>query len=218
MCPKIVLSALLLLSMNSFAGIKVACVGDSITAGFGMPKEKRATHSYPAVLANLLGDEYEVTNLGASGRTLLRDEEKAWAKTKGLEKLKALRPDIIVMKLGTNDSKMAHWKNKDRFEADLNTFIGEFMQINSDVKIYLCLPVPAFDRGTMQISSGDSISGTRILEEIIPMIGKVAKEQDLPLIDLNAPFTSHPEYFPDGVHPNEEGAVAIAEVVYNKIK
>jgi lysophospholipase L1-like esterase len=218
MCRQIIIATCLLLHLNSFAVIKVACVGDSITAGSGVPKELRATHSYPGVLANLLGDEYEVVNLGASGRTLLRNEEKAWVKTSNYVKLQRLKPDIIIMKLGTNDSKMVHWKNKANFEGDLNTFIDEFRLMNPTVKIYLCLPLPAFDKKTKQLSNGESISGTRILNEIIPIIGKVTREQGLPLIDLNTPFISHPEYFPDGVHPNEAGAAALANVVYESIK
>ncbi|MEE9369121.1 MAG: GDSL-type esterase/lipase family protein [Pontiella sp.] len=205
-------------SLNTFSDIKIACVGDSITAGLGLPKEKRATHSYPAVLTNLLGDGYDVKNMGASSRTLLRVDKKAWVKTGYPAKLNVLKPDIIIVKLGTNDSKLEHWKNKANFESDFNELIEEFRQINSAAKIYLCLPVPAFARKTGRLSNGSGISGTRILNEVIPLIKKVAEEQRLPLIDLNTPFVSHPEYFPDGVHPNEEGAAAIAQVVFKSIR
>lgn len=206
-----------LFPVSGVAQHKVACVGDSITAGFGIPKEERSMHAYPAVLQRLLGDEYEVRNFGASGRTLLRDEEKAWVKTGHAAKLVSFDPDIIILKLGTNDSKKAHWVNKADFEPDLKQFIEEFRQRNPDVHIFLCLPVPAFDRETHQLSDGESISGLRILNEVVPVLKRVALEERVHLIDLNTPLMIHSEYFPDGVHPNKAGAVAIAEMVHREL-
>jgi|GEM_PF-1940752 acyl-CoA thioesterase-1 len=49
------------------ASVKVACVGDSITQGFGLGQL-----TYPIKLGQMLGEEYEVKNFGLSGRTLLR--------------------------------------------------------------------------------------------------------------------------------------------------
>ncbi len=222
---KIVLAAAIsMLAIVSYtqarsAPIKVACIGDSITAGFGLPKEKRQTHSYPAVLGRLLGDNYQVTNLGISGRTMLREGPAAWINSSYPRKLEELVPDIITIKLGTNDSKMKHWENnKDKFERDLKTFIAEFRQINPKVKIYLCLPVPAFDLRTKELSTGDGISGTRILNEIIPIIQQVARDEGLPIIDLQTPLATHIEYFSDGVHPNEAGLAAIAQLIYEQIR
>lgn len=44
--------------------IKVACVGESLTYGAGHTES-----AYPLVLQSLLGEEYEVKNFGAGGRT-----------------------------------------------------------------------------------------------------------------------------------------------------
>jgi len=52
---------------------KIACVGDSITYGAGIPN--RMTGSYPAQLHQMLqpyDDQWEVRNFGVSGATLLR--------------------------------------------------------------------------------------------------------------------------------------------------
>ena len=43
---------------------------------------------------------------------------------------------------------------------------------------------------------------------------QVANETGLPLIDVYTPMLDHPEYFPDGVHPNNEGAQIIANTIY----
>ena len=69
---------LLLIFLVSFAvsplfareRIKVACVGNSVTYGYGL--ENRETESYPSRLQALLGEEYDVRNFGHSGATLLR--------------------------------------------------------------------------------------------------------------------------------------------------
>ena len=45
----------------------VACVGDSITAGY---RASSGAHTYPSVLASLLGEGYKVTNLGEGGATM----------------------------------------------------------------------------------------------------------------------------------------------------
>lgn len=63
----------LVLSTQSYAQIRVACIGNSITAGFGL--EHPEQEAYPAVLGKLLDSEFpntfEVRNFGVSARTLL---------------------------------------------------------------------------------------------------------------------------------------------------
>ncbi len=53
--------------LPAVAQIKVACVGDSITAGYGLANP--GTQSYPAQLQTILGGGYTVENYGASGAT-----------------------------------------------------------------------------------------------------------------------------------------------------
>ena len=59
--------SLLLSSAASIAqeNIRVACVGNSITYGFGL--NDRQTMSYPAQLGGVLGAGYEVRNFGCNG-------------------------------------------------------------------------------------------------------------------------------------------------------
>ena len=52
---------------------------------------------------------------------------------------------------------------------------------------------------------------------MIPRIEQVANETGLPLINENTPLLSHPDYFVDGVHPNDEGAEVIANVIYQEL-
>ena len=49
--------------------VKVACVGNSVTYGYGL--KDREHDAYPVRLQQMLGAEYDVRNFGHSGATLL---------------------------------------------------------------------------------------------------------------------------------------------------
>jgi len=68
----ILILMIFLLSSVAFSQdkIKVACIGNSVTYGYG--HENPEVTSYPSQLATMLGDDYEVGNFGKSGATLLR--------------------------------------------------------------------------------------------------------------------------------------------------
>ena len=53
------------------AQINVACAGNSITEGIGLPNIN--TQSYPAQLSVLLGGNYSVQNLGHGGTPILKN-------------------------------------------------------------------------------------------------------------------------------------------------
>src|SRR5947208_169754 len=97
---------------SALDAVKVACVGDSITAGAGV---KDAKNKYPAQLGELLGTGYDVKNFGNSGSTMLDDGDKPYKKQKSFTDAVAFAADIVVIKLGTNDSKPQNWAKKDGF-------------------------------------------------------------------------------------------------------
>ncbi|MFC1497412.1 GDSL-type esterase/lipase family protein [Verrucomicrobiota bacterium] len=208
-----VLLVCLLFAGSAFAQIKVACMGDSITAGDKL--KNRNTQAYPARLAELMGGKYDVKNFGASGRTLLREGKESYFTSGRYRQAKDFNADIITLKLGTNDSKLEYWKRRGEMEKDLNLYIDEFRKANSKVKIYLCLPVPVY-RKTDNKRLRDKISNER-LKDILPIIRKVAEDRKTGLIDLNTPLLNHPEYFPDGIHPNEAGALVIAKEIHKAL-
>ena len=84
--------------------IKIACVGNSITEGFGL--ENPSQESYPAVLQSLLGYDYEVGNFGLSARTLLMKGDLPYMKEQRFKDALEFLPDIVTIKLGTNDSML----------------------------------------------------------------------------------------------------------------
>jgi len=105
---------------SSFAdSVKVACVGDSITAGV---HSSSGAHTYPAQLQSLLDKEhgtgkFEVTNLGACGSTMQKNADSPYWKRPQYPALTGAKWDIVIIMLGTNDAKdlgshgPANWKH-----------------------------------------------------------------------------------------------------------
>ena len=189
---------------------KVACVGNSITTGVGA--QDRANDAYPAVLGRLLGDRYEVRNFGASGYTLLKKGDRPFWNHKYFQESQAFAPDIVVIKLGTNDSKPQNWDTHAAdFKADLTELVAVYQKLPSKPKIYLCFP-------TWVANDKMTIREKVIAAEIIPIISEVANETGASVIDLHKTLYGMPGLVPDGVHPNELGYVLIAKDVYDRIK
>ena len=177
--------------------VRVACIGNSITFGAGI--RNRSRDSYPSVLARMLGDSYWVKNFGVSARTMLNKGDHPYMNEPAYKNALAFNPNIVVIKLGTNDSKSFNWKYKADFMKDAQTMIDAFKGLPSQPKIYLCYPSKAY-------LTGDGINDDIISKEIIPMIKKLAKKNDLSVIDLHTAMDGMPELFPDRIHPNEKGA------------
>lgn len=188
--------------------VRVACIGNSITFGAGI--RNRSRDSYPSVLARMLGDNYWVKNFGVSARTMLNKGDHPYMNEPAYKNALAFNPNIVVIKLGTNDSKSFNWKYKADFMKDAQTMIDAFKVLPSQPKIYLCYPSKAY-------LTGDGINDDIISKEIIPMIKKLAKKNGLSVIDLHTAMDGMPELFPDRIHPNEKGAQVMAKAVYQSI-
>jgi hypothetical protein len=67
---------LVVLPQLESAQLSIGCIGDSITAATNLPENSslfvNKNNSYPSRLQVLLGDGYNVTNLGASGSDMIR--------------------------------------------------------------------------------------------------------------------------------------------------
>lgn len=195
----------------------VACVGDSITAGVGA---STSNANYPGVLQSLLGGNVEVKNFGRSAATLLsvgdlpyqQQSEYTAATSFASGAGSSAVVDVIIM-LGTNDSKPYNWtagtsNRADQFRKDCAAMVDHFSQLATHPVVYLALPPRAYDN-TYQIN------GTVIHDQILPIIKQVAAEKAVPVIDVDTPTGGHPDYFPDGVHPNDAGYKVLAQTMHD---
>jgi len=185
----------------------VACIGDSITYGSGL--SDRAYNSYPAQLGRMLKEfdnQWETYNYGVSGATLLRNGDRPYVQQNAYTQALAANPDVVIIKLGTNDSKPQNWVYKDEFVSDYLYLIDSFAQLSSNPEIWICKPVPVY-------SELGGITDTIVQNEIVPLIDEIAQQRDVQVIDLFTALSGKSDLFSDGVHPNAQGAKLIAETI-----
>ena len=191
--------------------IRVACVGDSVTYGFGIPN--RGKYCYPAQLQRLLGDDYCVNNFGYSGRTASDLGDRPYRAEKLYRQALDFQPDVVVVMLGSNDSKPFNWDPQAVRESYL-ALLDDFAALESHPKIYVVIPTPAFPvNGEVKYQ----IDGDVIDTQLAPLMLGIAAERNLPAIDLHTVFDGRSDLFSDGCHPNRDGAKLFAETVYTAI-
>ena len=179
----------------------VICVGDSITAGYG------TTKSYPAQLGTLLGTNYSVDEFGELGATALKSGDVSyWQSTQFTNSLSS-HPDVVVLMLGSNDSKPGNWRGAVPFASDIRDLIAAYTNLPTHPRVYLCTPPSVYHSGAYGITS------EAVNANVVPQTKIVAVETGCPLVDVNAGTRNMPENFPDNLHPNDRGAGFIAHLV-----
>ena len=206
--------------------IRVACIGNSITDGHGI--DMAPAYGYPALLQKKLGNGYWVKNFGVSGRTMLNKGDYPYMNEMAWQDAQAFNPDIVIIKLGTNDSKPQNWQYGNEFKADLEQMIKALRPdlaqpvtkkgkkkketVTPKPQIFLCTPIPAF-KSTWNIN--DSI----IANGIIPIQQEVAKQYGLQVIDLHTLFAGDADkMLDDGIHPDGKGAQRLADIIADTLK
>ncbi|WP_026955214.1 GDSL-type esterase/lipase family protein [Algoriphagus vanfongensis] len=201
---------LLIVSIPAFSQtpIKIACVGNSITQGPGRDNPE----SYPLQLQAILGETYEVKNFGVSGRTLLRKGDYPYWNEPQFQQVKDFAPDILVIMLGTNDSKPQNWAHKADFRKDYLDMIAEFQAyMPADGKVYVIMPVPV-------TKDNFGITADVMNNEQRMMIMDIAQSSGSRLVDLYTPLMDRADLLPDGVHPNTEGLGIMASTLARAIR
>jgi lysophospholipase L1-like esterase len=142
-------------SRDGAAPLTILCVGDSITYGNGSHvrrKERDHEGNYPLSLEKKLrsicGDarSVRVINLGSSGKTLMDGFKQSYKNTTLFQTTirNAKHAQLMIVMLGTNDSKLRHWKSKEAFENALVQFVEFFSSLNAEMKFVLVTPPPSF--------------------------------------------------------------------------
>lgn len=188
------------------APVRVACIGDSITQGVGAAKGQ----SYPSQLQAMFGDAWKVGNFGVSGRTLLKKGDFPYWKEKAYQDALGFAPDVVIIMLGTNDTKPQNWKFESEFVADYTELVKSFQALASKPKVYVCRPCPVPEPGNFGINEKN-------VTEEIRRIDQLAKEMDLGVIDMHQALADKPQLLPDRVHPNTEGATEMAKAAFKAL-
>ncbi len=193
---------------NSAMPLRIACVGDSITQGTGLANP--SLESYPAQLSRMLPEGWEVQNFGKRSATLIKAGTLPYWSTNEYRASLTYEPDIVVIMLGTNDTKDSNWGKIGAYVSDYRALIEQYRALPSRPTIYIAYPPPVK-------SEVAGISDSRIRNGIIPKVKEVANLMGVGIIDAYSVLANKSGVFVDEVHPNTEGARLIAQEVYGAI-
>lgn len=200
----------------------IACVGDSITHGMGIPV---AADKYPEQLQLLLGDAYQVGRFGHSAKTAGPVARGYWYKEQPeFPQALAMKADVYISNLGINDTNHGIWNTavvENGYDELIRAFRGPqgatvvlWNRLCPDFRSYDREPAypgnvnPAYD---FRLDEKDTAEHRPAMEQIID---RLAAKHGCPVIDMYSPLVNHPELFQrDGLHPAPAGARRIAEVV-----
>lgn len=188
---------------------RIACIGDSITEGFGI--EWQSQNSYPSLLDSILGDGYEVMNFGRSSTTMMQTGNFPYWSAKEFNNVLEYKADVVILKLGTNDAKLFQW-DKEKFMTSYQNMIDTLKSINPEITIKICLPAWVAKKRW-------EITDSVVSNYVIPATKEIAKENSLEIIDIYTLLQNHDEQFlDDGIHPNKAGLLSMAEEIAKHIK
>lgn len=188
----LIISTLLsILPVTSPALERIVCLGDSLTAGYGLDPSQ----AYPSLLEEMLrdkGSDVEVVNAGVSGDT----------SAGGLRRLSWIMQqdmDCLVIALGANDALRG--QPVDATEKNLREIIRTARQKQPGITIILAGMLAPPNMGEAYASQ---------FRDIFP---RVASDESVRLLDfLLKDVAARPELnLADGIHPNAKGQRLIAE-------
>ena len=211
-------SSLVLFSLLALSGclektgnlksLRIVCLGDSITYGYKLADPER--ESYPAQLARLSHGQWNVLNSGVNGATVLNRGDIPITAQKAYERAINFQPDVVVLMLGTNDTKNKNWRYVDEFVGDYMGIIKAFRGLPSSPHVISCSVPPI---------SGDYPNGinTKRAKEVNKLLKKAVIASKVDSLNIYSPMSQRKYLFVDGIHPNVHGAQTIAGLVLEKI-
>ena len=204
--------------------VYIACVGDSITHGYGIGDTQSR---YPENLGQLLGERFHVGRFGNSGKTAGKCQPGRWYGEQ-VEYTQALdfKADVYICNLGINDTSDTWW-NPHVSEEGYATLIKAFQGPQRSTVVLWGRLGPDF-RGKpgKKAYPGNVFKGydfsprdngtakNRLAMERI--IAKLARQYNCPTMDAYTAMAKEPElYKVDGLHPTPAGAAKLALITYD---
>ncbi|MBQ9431827.1 MAG: hypothetical protein IJU44_09780 [Kiritimatiellae bacterium] len=199
--------------------IRVACVGDSITAG-------TEAFNYPKYLAECLdalgqtdGRKYAVRNHGKGAAAVRHVREKTDVNGDGVKddyfyyddpsyrSALTYTPDVVIIQMGTNDSLFDNWANwNNYFDRDYETYLVK----------------PFRDKGSLIVISTPPYAQNgwhdqNVNGQVHDRVVALARKLGLPVVDTNRLLWGQPEILADGLHGNLTGYTLMAQNFYKHI-
>ena len=204
---------------TDFSDVKIACLGDSITAASNLEgEEDYLSYAYPSVLKELLGAE-EVYNLGIGGSSIGRYWSDAF-----VDRYRQIPADadIIIVMGGTNDGFCLSAEDFGTFaKRTAGTFWGDLDELMRGLKenypnarIFFATPLPNILQDYLMRERSYLLPQKDLADAILTLSAAYGFET-IDLYNSNI-LDSHDadivaDYMPDGVHCNKEGYRILAE-------
>lgn len=158
----------------------------------------------------LSASKWLIGNFGVSGATLLNAGDRPYQKQTAFSDALAFGADIVIIMLGTNDTKAQNWAHKAEFISDYHDLISKFQKSARPPKVFICRPPPVIGAGNYGINQ-------EAMAEELPMIEEVAATEHVDIIDMRLALAGHEASIEDRVHPNSDGARELAGVAYRNL-
>jgi len=203
--------------------VRVACLGDSITAGATV---NSATQSYPAQLQKMLGDGFVVKNFGQGGASFWHGGNPHASQQ--LPGATAFDPQIAVVMFGINDTRSrdgaTHWAHFSEFDKDAGAVLEALLALPAKPRVLLCLPTENV-AGLPGMTDARKASVAERLPRLVEVRAKITAlaekyaKQGVTLVDLHTPTVNRNDLFNvDGVHLNVTGYRLLAETLCPVVK
>ena len=193
---------------------RIACVGDSLTAGHNWPNE-----SYPSYLSKAVDDRYEVGNYGVNGISITGyggswdNPNQRYIKQDVYKNCVKFAPDIFAFMLGTNDA--TNWaKAEATFVSEYHILLDALTQQFPNAKFIMMVSPPTKDGNQFGIPNKE------IKEQINPVQRELAGEYGFEVLDLRNEFEETENYESKYLRPNNDGVhftKAAAQYVANRV-
>ena len=191
---------LFIFSLYTYSDIKTESLliyGDSISAGYGMSKEKQ----WSVILQEKINKEnlnIKIINSSISGETT------SGGLARISQTIKSIKPDYLLLELGGNDALRGYPPKQIAANLDKMIKIAD----SADVKVLL-----------MQIRIPPNY-GSRYQKAFESIYSSIARETSATLIPfmLEEVALNEELMLPDGIHPKASAQPFIADYVYRQLK
>ena len=181
----------------AFSAATILVFGDSLSAGYGLPREQGWVHLLEQRLRAEKRD-YKVVNASISGETTLGGRSRIDAA------LKSHRPALVILELGANDGLRG--ATPESIRRNLEAISDACRRAQARVLLVGIRLPPNY--------------GTAYTEKFHDVFGAVARSRKLPLVPflLDGFSDDRTLFLEDGIHPNAAAQPRILDTVWKELK